>query len=372
MRTLRFLLQKEFKQIFRDPAIIRLIFIMPAIQLLVMPLAADFEVKNVNIAIVDQDHSAYTKRMTEAFSQSAYFNLVGYFASYEAALSQIESDEADLIIQFPLGFEEKLIRENHNTVFMAVNAINGVKANLGSAYATRVMQGFSQDIRTEWITLPRFSPQAQLQIESSNWYNATMNFQIFMVPGILAILMTMIGAFLAALNIVKEKEVGTIEQLNVTPIRKHHFILGKLIPFWILGLVIFTIGLGISYVAYGLFPLGNLGLLYGFAAVFLITILGFGLLISTLADTQQQAMFIAFFFILIFILLSGLFTSLDSMPDWAQVIARMSPVTYFVETLRMIVLKGSSFQDVQYNLMLVSGMGVLLNGLAIWNYRKTN
>ncbi|MFK7924987.1 MAG: ABC transporter permease, partial [Bacteroidia bacterium] len=340
MRTLRFLLQKEFKQIFRDSAIIRLIFILPVVQLVVLPLAADYEVKNVNVAIVDQDHSTYTRRMTDAFSQSAYFNLVGHFDNYDVALGQIESDAADLIIVFPASFEEKLIRENHNTIFMAVNAINGVKANLGSAYAMQVLQGFSQDIRTEWIQLPSFSPQAQLQIEASYWYNPTMNFQIFMVPGILAILMTMIGAFLAALNIVKEKEVGTIEQLNVTPIRKHHFILGKLIPFWVLGFVILTLGLGISYIAYGLIPLGSIALLYGFTGVFLVTILGFGLLISTLADTQQQAMFIAFFFMLIFILLSGLFTSLDSMPEWAQIIAWMSPVTYFVETLRMIMLKG--------------------------------
>lgn len=371
MRTLSFLLQKEFRQIFRDSAILKLIFIMPAVQLLILPLAADFEVKNVNVAIVDQDRSTYSHRITETFAQSAYFRLVGHHQSYESALTQIESDEADLVLAFPAGFEQSLIRENREKVFIAVNAINGVKANLGSAYAVQVLRKFNADIQAEWIQMPRTQTEGGFQIEYSQWYNPSMNFQIFMVPGILAILMTMVGGFLAALNIVKEKEIGTIEQLNVTPIRKHHFILGKLIPFWLLGLVVLSVGLGVAYLAYGLWPLGSLLLLYGFAAVFLITILGFGLLVSTVASTQQQAMFVAFFFMLIFILLSGLFTSLDSMPDWAQLVARLSPVTYFVETLRMIVLKGSTLSDVLPNLLTVAGMGVLLNGLAIWNYRKT-
>ena len=198
-----------------------------------------------------------------------------------------------------------------------------------------------------------------------------MNYRIFMVPGILAVLVTMIGAYLSALNIVKEKEVGTIEQINVTPIKKHHFILGKLIPFWILGLVVFSLGLVVSWLVYGIIPLGSIILLYGFVALYLLAVLGLGLLISTYCDTQQQAMFIAFFFLMIFILMGGLFTPIDSMPGWARVITKFNPVAYLIEVMRMIILKGSGIKDVQYHLYTILLFAVVLNTWAVWNYKKT-
>jgi ABC-2 type transport system permease protein len=193
-----------------------------------------------------------------------------------------------------------------------------------------------------------------------------------MVPGILAILVTMIGGFLSCLNIVKEKEVGTIEQINVTPIKKHHFILGKLIPFWILGNVVFTIGLIISWLLYGIVPLGSLMLLYGFVGIYLLCVLGFGLLISTFCETQQQAMFIMFFFMMIFILLGGLFTSIDSMPGWAQVVTKLNPVSYLISVMRMIILKGSNLSDITWHLVTTLVFAFVLNGWAVMNYRKTS
>jgi ABC-2 type transport system permease protein len=192
-----------------------------------------------------------------------------------------------------------------------------------------------------------------------------------MVPGILVILVTMVCGFIAALNIVKEKEIGTIEQINVTPVKKWEFIVGKLIPFWIIGMVDFTLGLLIARFVYGIIPVGNLFLLYGFLAVYLVALLGFGLLISTYSDTQLQAMFVAFFFIIIFILMSGLFISVDNMPVWAKVIARLTPVTYFIDVMRMIVLKGSGFSDIKIPLLIEIIFAVVLNGWAIFNYRKT-
>jgi ABC-2 type transport system permease protein len=193
-----------------------------------------------------------------------------------------------------------------------------------------------------------------------------------MVPGILAILVTMIGGFLSALNIVKEKEVGTIEQINVTPIRKHHFILGKLIPFWVLGNIVFSIGLLISWLIYGIVPVGSLLVLYGFIAVYLLSVLGLGLLISTICETQQQAMFIMFFFMMIFILLGGLFTSTDGMPEWAKLISRLNPVTYLIDVMRMIILKGSGFGDVTRHLIIVTLFAIGLNTWAVFNYKKTS
>jgi ABC-2 type transport system permease protein len=372
MRTVLFLLQKEFKQIFRNKAILVMILMMPMVQLIVLPLAANYEVKNISIAVVDHDHSTFSRKLISIITASGYFKLTGYDASFKDAFALIESDKADLILEIPVDFERHLIRENEQKVFIAVNAINGTKAGLGGAYLGSIIQHFNNDIRMELMQPGKFNQLPTIDIVSSNWFNPWMSYRVFMVPGILAILVTMIGGFLSALNIVKEKEIGTIEQINVTPIKKHHFILGKLIPFWILGLVVFSIGLLVARVIHGIIPVGSLVLLYSFVAVYLLAVLGFGLLISTYCETQQQAMFIAFFFMMIFILMGGLFTSIDSMPDWAKVISRFNPVSYLIDVMRMVVLKGSDFKDVSYHLGIIAVFAVVLNGWAVINYKKTS
>ncbi|TLV03786.1 ABC transporter permease [Dyadobacter luticola] len=372
MRTLRFLLKKEFRQIFRDKAIVALIFFMPCIQLIVMPLAADYEVRNVNLAVVDHDKSPYSQKLISKVIASGYFRLQGYNSSFHEAFKLIESDKTDLILEIPQGFERNLIREDKQRLFVAVNAINGTKANLGGSYLSSIIGAFNADMRMQLVQQPRYSQFPVIDIVASNWFNPVLNYKVFIVPGILAILVTMVGGFLSALNIVKEKEIGTIEQINVTPIKKHIFILGKLIPFWVLAIIIFTIGLILARVIYGIAPVGSLLTLYLFIAVYLLTVLGFGLLVSTLCDTQQQAMFIMFFFMMVFILLGGLFTSIDSMPDWAKFITRFNPVRYMIEVMRMIILKGSGLKDVLPHLAAVSAMAVVLNGWAILNYKKTN
>jgi ABC-2 type transport system permease protein len=372
MRTIRFLLQKEFKQIFRNRAILAMIVVMPVVQLVVLPLAADYEVKNINLSIVDHDHSTYSEKLISTITASGYFKLQGYNASFKEGLALIEADKADLVLEIPRGFERNLVRENEQKLSVAVNAINGVKANLGGAYLATIIRNYNADIRTQLVQPSKIAPMATIEITSSNWYNSLMNYKVFMVPGILAILVTMIGGFLSALNIVKEKEVGTIEQINVTPIKKHHFILGKLIPFWVLGNIVFTLGLTVSWIVYGIVPAGNIGLLYTFISVYLLAVLGLGLLISTICDTQQQAMFIMFFFMMIFILMGGLFTSIDSMPDWAKIISKCNPVSYLIEVMRMVILKGSGLKDVLPHLGIVSLFAIGLNTWAVASYKKTN
>ena len=372
MRTIKFLLQKEFSQIFRNKTILAMIVAMPVIQLIILPLAADYEVKNINLAVIDNDRSSYSQKLISKITASGYFKLCGYTSSFKDAFKLIESDKADLILEIPEHFEKNLIRENEQKLFVAVNAINGTKANLGGAYLGNIIRNYNADVRLLLIGTPKFNPSPVIEVTSSNWYNALMNYKVFMVPGILAILVTMIGGFLSALNIVREKEVGTIEQINVTPIKKHHFILGKLIPFWVLGNIVFSIGLIVARLVYGIIPLGNLAVLYGFIAVFLLAILGFGLLISTFCDSQQQAMFIMFFFMMIFILMGGLFTSIDSMPDWAKLIARLNPVSYLIDVMRMIILKGSGLKDVLPHLGIVALFAIGLNSWAVLNYKKTS
>lgn len=372
MRTLKFLLQKEFRQIFRNRAIVAMVIVMPVVQLIILPLAANYEVKNVNVAVIDNDHSSYSQKLISKITASGYFKLTGYNFSFKQAYQLIESDAADLVLEIPRGFERNLIRENEQQLFVAVNAINGTKANLGGAYLLTVIQDFNNDVRLEFSQPGNLNPQPTIDVASSNWYNPLLNYHVYMVPGILAILVTMIGSFLTALNIVKEKEVGTIEQINVTPIKKYHFILGKLIPFWLLGNVVFTLGLIVARLVYGIIPVGSLFLMYGFIAVYLLAVLGFGLLISTFCDSQQQAMFVMFFFVMIFVLMGGLFTSIDSMPDWAKIVARFNPVSYLIEVMRMIMLKGSGLKNIWTQLSIVALFGLVFNSLAILNYRKTS
>src|SRR4051812_10064775 len=335
MRTLKFLLQKEFRQIFRDPSILRIIFIMPVIQLMILPWAADYEMKNIKLSVVDRDHSDYARQLVSKITSSGYFILTHYDNSYPESIKSIELDKSDLVLEIPSRFEKDLVRDDKAKLFIAANAINGVKASLGSAYLGSIIKDFNREVRTQWIQFPRFNPEPTIEITSSNWFNPLMNYKYFMVPGILVILLTMVGANLAAINIVKEKEIGTIEQINVTPIKKYHFILGKLIPFWILGLLILSIGLVIAWIVYGIIPAGSLLVIYVFAAAYLLAVLGLGLLVSTFTANQQQAMLISFFMMMVFILLGGLYTSIDSMPRWAQLITKINPVSYFIEVMRM-------------------------------------
>lgn len=373
MKTLQFLLRKEFRQIFRNPTLLKMILAIPIIQLLVLPLTADYEIKNINIAIVDHDHSEYARLLRSKIIASGYFVLVGYDADYETAFKRLEADEADLILEIPKGFEGALVREGKDELFLAVNAINGVKANVGGSYLGQIISRFNQEIRLDWHVPDRYNAMPLLEISSINWFNPSLNYRYFMVPAILVILVTMVGAYMCALNIVKEKEVGTIEQINVSPIQKHIFILGKLIPFLVIGLFVFSVGLfGIAWLVYGIRPQGSLLLLYSYLLLYLIAVLGVGLLISTYSNTQQQAMSLAFFVMMLFLLMSGLFTPVDSMPAWARGIAYANPVTYFIEVTRMIILKGSGFHEIRIHFLIMIGFAILFNGWASLNYKKTS
>jgi len=291
--------------------------------------------------------------------------------SYTNALRFVESDRADLVLEIPRHFEKNLVVENNGELFVAVNAINGVKAGLGSGYLNAIIRDYNHAVRLSSFQPSGLNRNPVIEVIPTNWYNPLMRYQVFMVPGILAVLVTMIGGYLSSLNIVREKETGTIEQINVTPIRKHHFIAGKLIPFWILGLVVFTLGMVVAWSVYGIIPAGSVGLLYLFVSLYLLAVLGLGLLISTYTETQQQAMFISFFFVMIFILMSGLFTPIESMPPWAQLISAINPVTYFIDVMRLVVLKGSGLRHILPHIGAVILFAIVFNTWAIINYRKT-
>jgi ABC-2 type transport system permease protein len=367
---LKALLKKEFRQISRNPTIIRMMLIMPVMQLILIPLAADFEVKNINLAVVDQDHSTYSARLADRLTASKYFRLVSYSTAPQSGQEALDRGTADLVLTVPNRFEKTLIREDEATLELKADAVNGVKAGLAMNYAGQIIQRVNQEVREEFVQLPRYSPVPQLRVSSQFWYNPDFNYRHFMAPGILALLLTMVGSIMSALNIVREREIGTLEQMNVTPVRSSQFLLAKLIPFWVIGLVSLTIGLTVCYLIFGIIPLGSYATIYAFAAVYLIAALGIGQLIAQFSDTQQQATLLAFFFMMMFVLLSGLYTPIESMPDWAKPLAWANPVSYFVDVMRSVVLKGSTITDLKGHFAAISGFAVLFNGLAMLLYRK--
>ncbi len=366
------LLRKEFKQIIRNKAILIVMLSMPTIQLLILPFATDYEIRNINAVIIDHDHSSYSRAIAQKVEHSNYFKVVGYLDSYTKAIGRIEDRSADIIVEIPRGLEVGLDKEGKADILVTVNAVDGMKGHIGASYMGSIIQEVSNDVRAKWIVFPRFNPQPQVVITNSKWYNRSSNYQVYMVPGILAMLVTIVGAFLASLNIVKEKELGTIEQINVSPIGKFEFILAKLIPFSFFSMVIIGIGLLISYLVFGIVPGSNVWVLFVFSAIYLLAVLGFGLLISNFTDTQQQAMIISYFFLLVFVLLSGLFTPVESMPRWAQIIAAINPLTYLVDVMRMVMLKEATLRDILPQIYTIALEGVVLNTLAVVSYRKQN
>lgn len=362
---LRYLLEKEFKQILRDRFLPKIIFLIPMMQLIILPFAANFEMHNINLGVVDNDHSTTSRQLIDKVVSSGYFRLTDSSASYNQALSSIESNASDILLEIPVNFEQLVTREGHADVLIAANAVNGTKGGLGSSYLSTIIQDFNRE--------KGFTPETPGSgICVTNLFNLHLNYKNYMVPGIMVFLLTIIGGFLSALNIVSEKEKGTIEQINVTPVPKSLFLLSKLIPFWIIGFILLTISMLIAWVIYGLVPLGSLWTIYLFAAIYLIAFTGLGLAISSISSTQQQAMFTAFFFLILFALLSGLFTPISSMPEWAQTITRLNPVRYFVEVMRMVYLKGSQFSDLSGHFLVICLFAVLFNVLAIVGYRKSS
>jgi len=376
MRIILYLVQKEFLQIFRNKTNLPILFLMPVIQLIVLSYAADFEVKNLKVYWIDYDQSSASRQLYRDMTASGYFSIAGTGFDRGQAAAALDRNDADIVIEVPEGMEAGMVRREPQSVQVIVNAIDGTKAGLASYYFSMILGKFNQSqassLQARLVSAGPMAAPKLVNVESSFWFNPSLNYKTFMVPGILVLLVTMIGAFLSSMNIVREKEIGTIEQINVTPIKKHHFVIGKLLPFWFLGLMVLTIGLLVARLVFNIPFEGSIGLLYGFSALYLFLVLGFGLLISTLTETQQQAMFLAWFFLVIFILMGGLFTPIENMPRWAQAITLFNPVRYFIEFVRLVMLKGAGWHETKYFFAIILGYAALLNGLAVWNYRKTN
>lgn len=368
---LKYLLEKEFKQIKRDSFIPKLIFIMPLMAMLVFPYAANFDIKNINLSIVDNDKSSYSQSLIQKIQSSGYFIISNVSDNYSDAMTSIESDESDVILEIPLNFERNLVKEQQADLMISANAVNGNKGGLGSAYLTNIISEFNGIIRLKHAQIINNVSIPNMELVLLYRYNPTLKYEVFMVPALLIMILAMVCGFLPALNIVGEKQSGTIEQINVTPVKKWVFIASKLIPYWIIGYIVLTIAMLIAFLYWGLKPRGSILLIYFFATLFIVAFSGFGLVISNYATTIQQAMFMMFFFVLTFIFMSGLYTPVANMPPWAQLISNFSPLKYIIQVLRLVYLKGSSISELKTPFIALISFAILFYGWAILSYKKT-
>jgi ABC-2 type transport system permease protein len=364
--TLKYLLEKEFKQFLRNPFMPRMAVMFPVIIILVFPWAATMDVSNINVSIVDRDLSTLSRRLSDKIDGSSYFVLTNHTDNYQQALEDIERGTSDIIVEIPHHFERDLTTIHRSTIQISANGVNALKGSIGSGYLQNIVSEFNSDIAArQGVSLtPPFS------INIQDRFNPTLNFKMFMIPALMIMVLIMLCGLLPALNIVSEKEIGTIEQINVTPVNKAAFILSKLIPYWIMGFMILTICFILAWAVYGFLPRGSFLTIYGGAVLFVFVMSGIGLVISNYASTMQQSLFMMFFFIMIFMLMSGLFTDVRSMPDWAQDIAYFNPPRYFINIMRSVYLKGSDMIDNAHNFIMLGCFTIVVNVWAVLSYRK--
>lgn len=362
---LKFLIEKEFKQTLRNPIFPKLIVLFPMLIILVFPWATDMEVKNIKFGVVDNDRSMLSRRLIRKIDASTYFNFVDFYNNNDDAVHGIESDEINLILEICPDFEKNIITTGSAQVMITANAVDGMRGGLGGSYLAGILQSFLPEISSTQTAMP-------LRIISEYRFNPYLNYKLYMIPALTVILLTLLCGFLPALNIVSEKEIGTMEQINVSPVSKFTFIIAKLIPFWIIGFIAFSLALLLAALIYDITPSGYLPVIYFCVSLYIVVVSGLGLVISNYAGTMRQAMLVVFFFIMIMILISGLFTPINSMPDWAKAITVVNPLKYFMQIMRMVYMKGSSFADLLPQISALAVFAVVFNIWAVLSFKKNN
>ncbi len=386
MRTILFLMRKEYLQVFRNRPMLVIIFLMPAVQLLVLSNAATFEVRHTSVQLVDEDGTSASRRLVGHFVGSGYFTVVGRSATGPRANEALLRRDASLVLHIPRGFERDLVRARQARVQLVLNAEDGGMAGVVQSYAVRVLAAYQQaaavELRPDLRTVrtarsggaedPPRPGEARIAVMRRGWYNPGLEYRDYMVPGILVLLVTTSGTLLSAMNITREKEIGTLEQLNVTPISKTQFIAGKLLPFWGLALVQLAVGMTLAKLVFDIPTRGSVALVFAAASVYLVAALAIGLWISTVTETQQQAMFVTFFVLIIYMLMSGLFTPIASMPPWARLVTELNPVAHFIGVVRAVLVKGAGFEEVQRSIGILAAYAAAVLALAVRQYSKTS
>lgn len=368
MRRILFLAWAEVLHVMRDRATLFQVLAVPIIQLLILSNAATFEIRNTASHVVDLDRTSASRGLINRFAASGYFRIDGVSTSLDEANEELLRGRVVLVVTIPRDFERSLVRTGSAPVQLVVNAEKGSAAGVVLSYAQKILSAYSAELGAELRPSLRTIPR--IDVRARSWYNPTLNYKHYMVPGILVALVTLIGTLLTAQNIAREKELGTLEQLNVTPITRGQFIAGKLLPFWVLGLIDLALGLAVGRLVFGVPMRGSALLLFGSAALYLLVALAIGLFISTIVETQQQAMFVTFFVMNVYLLLSGLFTPIDSMAPWVKVVSELNPVRHFVTISRAILIKGAGLAEIARPLIILAIYATLMLTLAVRQYRK--
>ena len=365
MRVFIVLVQKEFLQIRRNPFLPRLIIAFPILIMLLIPLIMTMDVRNVNVAVVDLDRSTTSRRIASHIEASEYLTLAQTTSEYPLAIDALEQGEVDVIVQIPADFERDMTVATPERISITANAVNATKGGMGMQYIVQTIARTLVELRGE-KTPAKLSELVTIETR----YNPTLNYRHYMIPALMIILFILICGFLPALSIVGEKESGSIEQINVTPVSRFTFTLSKLVPYWIIGLFVVTVAMLVARLVYGLVPVGSVGAIYLGALLFILTISGFSLTIANFSETMQQTMFVMFFFIMIFMLMSGLLTPVDSMPLWAQRFTTILPPRYYIEILRSVYLKGTTIAELWTNFAALGIFAIIFNTLAALTYKK--
>ena len=360
--TLKYLIQKEFTQIRRNAFLPKLIIVFPIMIMCVMPWVMNMEVKNIKVAVVDNDRSTLSQQLVHSIEASNYFIFKGQQPTYRDALQEIEKSRADVVMVIPQDYSRELANGNQPQVLIAANAVNGTKGSIGNAYLTQIV---TAHVNPDAATL-------QAKVSTLFLYNKNMNYKLFMIPALFAIVMMLMTGFLPALNIVGEKEAGTIEQINVTPVSKWAFILAKLIPYWIIALFVITVCLLLAWAVYGITSAGPIALVYLLVLLLALFWSSFGLMISNYSDTMQQAIFVMWFFVVMMLLLSGLFTPTRSMPSWAYATTYVNPMSYFVEAIRTVFIRGGGLSSIWHQVLAMLGIGSVMACWAVFSYKKNS
>ena len=360
--TLKYLIQKEFIQIRRNAFLPRLIVAFPIVIMCVMPWVMNMEVKNVKVVVVDNDRSTLSQQLVHSIEASNYFIFEGQQPTYSDALAAVEKSQADVMVVIPQDYSRDLTNGLQPQVLIAANAVNGTKGSMGSAYLSQIVTA-------------HVAPAAgaiQSRVSTLMLYNKHLNFKLFMIPALFAIVMMLMTGFLPALNIVGEKEAGTIEQINVTPVNKWSFILAKLIPYWLIAMFVITVCLLLAWGVYGITSAGPVALIYLLAMLLALFFSSFGLMISNYSDTMQQAIFVMWFFVVMMLLLSGLFTPTRSMPSWAYSTTYVNPMSYFIDAVRTVFIRGGGLSSIWHQLLALLGIGTLMGAWAVLSYKKNS
>lgn len=348
----------------RNTFIPKMIVMFPIIIMCVTPWVTNLEIKNIIVSVVDNDHSSISSRLIHRIEASDYFIFAGTERSYEDAMKKIDMCKTDVAVVIPENYERDITNGRLPRILVSANAVNGTKGSMGSAYLANIINDNLKEAVHANTTINKE------KLTTFSLYNKGQDYKVFMIPALMAILIVMFCGFLPALNIVGEKENGTIEQINVTPISKSTFIIAKLIPYWIISMIVMTICFLLSWIVYGITPEGNILLLYMLAMLLALTFSGIGLVISNYSHVMQQAMFVMWFVMVCMILLSGLFTPVSSMPDWAICITTINPMKYFIDGMRTVFIKGGTFGNILPQTTALAVFAAVANTLAIYSYKK--